>query len=58
MKTHRGIEGNDFSDCSVVFLYILATMAIKPNLQRVLGHTPPKAQMPKTVFGMPNPQLQ
>ena len=38
--THRNLPGEDFTECSVIFLYMLSSMAIKPNLQRALGFTP------------------
>ena len=49
----RGLPGELMTECSVVFLYMLCSMSIKPNLQKVLGHAPPKATMPQTLFGQP-----
>ena len=55
--SHRGLEGEDFRECGVIFVYVLCCMAIKPNLQRVLGQTPLKHSLPKHIFGIPtNPQ--
>lgn len=42
--THRALDGDDMSDCSVVFLYALCSIAIKPNLQRALGFAPAMKQ--------------
>jgi len=50
--SHRGLEGEDMRECGVIFVYVLCCMTIKPNLQRALGHMPPKPQIPKTIFGI------
>lgn len=56
--SHRNIEGDDFCECGVIFVYVLCSMSIKPTLQRMLGQTTPPPQMPKTIFGMPtNPAV-
>eukprot|EP00310_Coccolithus_braarudii_P013263 CAMPEP_0183352084 /NCGR_PEP_ID=MMETSP0164_2-20130417/27456_1 /TAXON_ID=221442 /ORGANISM="Coccolithus pelagicus ssp braarudi, Strain PLY182g" /LENGTH=212 /DNA_ID=CAMNT_0025524437 /DNA_START=25 /DNA_END=663 /DNA_ORIENTATION=+ len=39
MITHRSLPGEDWTECSVIFLYMLCSLAIKPNLQRFL-HVP------------------
>jgi hypothetical protein len=35
--------GDDFTDCSFIFLYILCTMSLRQNLQKVLGFAPSRA---------------
>ncbi|GAB0488867.1 hypothetical protein MMPV_000080 [Pyropia vietnamensis] len=41
--THRGLpEGTHPADASFAFVYAVATMALKANLQRALGFTPPR----------------
>eukprot|EP00727_Mastigamoeba_balamuthi_P013505 m51a1_g8778 putative transmembrane and coiled-coil domains protein 1-like (178) ;mRNA; f:185019-185951 len=40
--SHRGLPGIDPTDCSVLFVYVLFSMAIKPNLQKILGTEQPK----------------
>jgi len=40
--THRNLPGSDYTDCSFFFLYMLCSMAIRPNVQKLLGFTPPK----------------
>eukprot|EP00049_Salpingoeca_infusionum_P018915 m.359292 g.359292 ORF g.359292 m.359292 type:complete len:178 (+) comp18511_c0_seq1:61-594(+) len=35
--THRGLLGDDATDCSFMFLYALITMAVRQNLQKWLG---------------------
>eukprot|EP01121_Diplochlamys_sp_Union-15-3_P018409 TRINITY_DN6686_c0_g1_i1.p1 TRINITY_DN6686_c0_g1~~TRINITY_DN6686_c0_g1_i1.p1 ORF type:complete len:178 (-),score=12.59 TRINITY_DN6686_c0_g1_i1:13-546(-) len=39
--THRGLRGNDFTDCSMIFLYVVCSIAFRANLQKVFGTTPP-----------------
>ena len=41
--THRNLMGNDMQDCSFIFLYILSTMAIRENLQKLTGFGPSRA---------------
>ncbi|KAI1732755.1 integral membrane protein DUF106 domain-containing protein [Ditylenchus destructor] len=41
--SHRNLIGDDFTDCSFIFLYILCTMSIRQNLQKMLGFTPSRA---------------
>lgn len=38
--SHRNLPGEDYHDCSVVFFYMLCSMSIKPNLQKLLGVAP------------------
>jgi len=35
--SHRNLIGDDFTDCSFIFLYILCTMSLRQNLQKMLG---------------------
>ncbi|CAI4221502.1 unnamed protein product [Auanema sp. JU1783] len=41
--SHRNLLGDDFTDCSFIFLYILCTMTIRQNLQKFLGFAPSRA---------------
>jgi len=50
--THRNVPGNDFTECSMVFLYILCSMSIRPNLQKIFGTTPPKGVGGASLFGL------
>ena len=47
--SHRNIPGTDPRDCGMIFIYALCSMCIKPNLQRALGHAPPKTAIPKGI---------
>jgi hypothetical protein len=35
--SHRNLNGEDYTDCSFLFMYILSTMSIRQNLQKMLG---------------------
>jgi len=41
--SHRGLPGDDLTDCSMAFLYALCSISIRANLQKALGFTPPKS---------------
>jgi uncharacterized membrane protein (DUF106 family) len=41
--SHRNLEGDDMSDCSFIFLYILSTMSLRANIQKCLGFAPPRS---------------
>jgi len=40
--THRNLSGNDETDCSMMFVYILSSFSIRANVQRFFGFSPPK----------------
>lgn len=35
--SHRGLEGEDFQDCSFLLIYVMSSMWIRPSLQKILG---------------------
>nr|CAG4641215.1 EOG090X0DWG [Eulimnadia texana] len=41
--SHRNLAGEDYTDCSFIFLYILCTMSIRQNVQKLLGFAPSRA---------------
>jgi len=41
--SHRNLPGQDMTDCSFIFLYILCTMSIRQNIQKILGFAPSRA---------------
>ncbi len=41
--SHRNLNGEDYTDCSFLFLYILCTMSVRQNLQKILGVEPSRA---------------
>ena len=38
--SHRNLPGDDLTDCSFIFLYIMCTMSIRANIQKLLGFAP------------------
>mmetsp|Transcript_6554 Transcript_6554/g.16974 ORF Transcript_6554/g.16974 Transcript_6554/m.16974 type:complete len:204 (-) Transcript_6554:333-944(-) len=46
--SHRNLPGNDMRDCGLILIYMLCSMAIKPNLAKALGHEPPQSAIPDT----------
>lgn len=40
--THRNLPGQDMTECSMLFIYILCSMSIRSSVQRFFGFTPPK----------------
>lgn len=40
--THRGLEGDDLTDCSTTFLYVLCSMCIRPYVQKLFGESLPR----------------
>ncbi|KAI1289967.1 Calcium load-activated calcium channel [Halotydeus destructor] len=51
--SHRNLSGEDYTDCSFIFLYILCTMSIRQNIQKLLGFAPSRAVSKQTsnMFG-------
>lgn len=43
--SHRNLPGEDLTDCSFIFLYVLCTMSIRANIQKVLGFAPSRASV-------------
>ncbi|CAG2233674.1 TMCO1 [Mytilus edulis] len=41
--SHRNLGGDDYTHCSFIFLYILCTMSIRQNIQKILGLSPSRA---------------
>jgi len=41
--SHRNLLGDDMTDCSFIFLYILCTMSIRQNIQKALGFAPSRS---------------
>ncbi|XP_020576235.1 calcium load-activated calcium channel-like [Phalaenopsis equestris] len=54
--SHRGIRGNDATDCSMAFLYFLCSISIRTNLQKFLGFAPPRGASGAGLFPMPDPK--
>ncbi|KAK1262933.1 hypothetical protein QJS04_geneDACA017481 [Acorus gramineus] len=54
--SHRGLPGDDPTDCSMAFLYLLCSMSIRTNLQKFLGFSPPRGAAGGGLFPMPDPK--
>lgn len=55
--SHRGLQGDDPTDCSMAFLYLLCSISIRTNLQKFLGFSPPRgAAAGGGLFPMPDPK--
>ncbi|KAL5995418.1 hypothetical protein ACLOJK_025478 [Asimina triloba] len=54
--SHRGLSGDDPTDCSMAFLYFLCSISIRTNLQKLLGFAPPRAAAGAGLFPMPDPK--
>jgi len=48
--SHRNLPGSDYTDSAMMFIYVISSMSIRNNLQKILGTTPPKGSSP---FGIP-----
>jgi len=46
--SHRGLSGDDYNECSFIFLYILCTMSIRQNLQKFMGFNVSRAAQKQT----------
>ncbi|XP_057374168.1 calcium load-activated calcium channel-like [Daphnia carinata] len=58
--SHRNLSGEDYTDCSFIFLYILCTMSIRQNIQKLLGFAPSRAASKQSggLFGQQPPTLK
>ncbi|KAL6955203.1 hypothetical protein U1Q18_007642 [Sarracenia purpurea var. burkii] len=55
--SHRGLQGDDPTDCSMAFLYFLCSISIRTNLQKFLGFSPPRGAAGAGLFPMPDPKI-
>jgi hypothetical protein len=55
--SHRGLSGDNATDCAMPFLYLLCSISIRTNLQKFLGFSPPRgAAGGGGLFPMPDPK--
>jgi calcium load-activated calcium channel len=52
--SHRNLPGNDITDCSMIFIYVLCSFAIRANVQRFFGFAPKKSAPGAGMFDMPD----
>ena len=43
--THRGIEGEDYTQTGFVFVYILSSMFVRSNVQKIFGFEGPQTSL-------------
>jgi len=49
--SHRNLPGNNYTDCSMIFFYILCSTCVRANVQKLLGTAPPRT----SALGQPAP---
>jgi len=54
--SHRNLAGDDYTECSFIFLYIICTMSIRQNVQKLLGFAPSRAANKQHGFFSQNQQ--
>lgn len=52
--SHRGLPGDDPTDCAMVFLYFLCSLSIRSNLQKFLGFAPSRGSAGQGLFPLPD----
>ena len=50
--SHRSLEGQNFYECSYLFVYILSNLCIRPAISKFFGFEPPKASQ-KSMWTLP-----
>jgi calcium load-activated calcium channel len=54
--SHRGLVGDDFTECSYIFIYVIVSYLIRGNIQKIFGfENNPKSSL-FNPFGMQMPQ--
>ena len=48
--THRNIVGNDYSDCSMIFIYVLSNVSLRSVIKKALGFSGPRISMENQGF--------
>ncbi|PAA63513.1 hypothetical protein BOX15_Mlig007528g1, partial [Macrostomum lignano] len=48
--SHRNLLGEDYSDCSFTFLYVICTMSVRQNVQKLLGFAPSRSASKQSGF--------
>lgn len=51
--THRNLLGTDWHQCSVLFFYIVSSMAVRPTMQKIFGTGPKRGQSMLPDWAMP-----
>mmetsp|Transcript_804 Transcript_804/g.1641 ORF Transcript_804/g.1641 Transcript_804/m.1641 type:complete len:185 (-) Transcript_804:693-1247(-) len=48
--TQRGIETEDLTDCAMTYIYVVCSAGLRPNIQKLLGFTPPRQMSTQNPF--------
>ena len=48
--THRNLVGSDYTDCSMIFLYILSNLCLRPIIQKIMGFDGPRGLQQNSMF--------
>ena len=43
--SHRNITGDDMTDCSMIFIYIISNISLRPIISKLLGSDGPRVSM-------------
>lgn len=54
--THNNLEGEDFTQCSVAFLYLLTLLSLRNITRKLIGINRPRTREPITI-GFPGKLL-
>ena len=55
--THRGLVGEDLTECSYIFIYLLASFIFRANIQKIFGfENNTSSQSMMNPFGIQYPQ--
>lgn len=55
--SHRGLSGDDITDCSYLFVYVMVNMSFRPTMSKLLGIKQQANQNPfASMFGIPQQQ--
>lgn len=44
--SHRGLEGEDYTDCSSLFIYVISGIVFRTNVQKLFGFEAPQVMSP------------
>mmetsp|Transcript_30922 Transcript_30922/g.100677 ORF Transcript_30922/g.100677 Transcript_30922/m.100677 type:complete len:191 (+) Transcript_30922:2385-2957(+) len=54
--SHRGLPGEDYTEASMAFVYMLSMSCIKGNVQKILGFAPPRQNTNVDLWAQSNEQ--
>eukprot|EP00123_Amoebidium_parasiticum_P022236 comp8294_c0_seq1/m.3698 comp8294_c0_seq1/g.3698 ORF comp8294_c0_seq1/g.3698 comp8294_c0_seq1/m.3698 type:complete len:204 (-) comp8294_c0_seq1:265-876(-) len=54
--SHRGLSGEDYTECNYLFIYVVASMITRPLVQHLFGVAPKRGVEEPSMFTMPKPE--